>query len=401
VDSNGIPKLCDFGLARFRRELSRTHTRHVEGGSDRHIAPELCGGVHDFRTTPQTDIYSLSMTFLELSTRSHPFQEFAYPRAAAMAAVEGKRPCRITLPDLLPGIADELWNLMECMWVHEPSNRPPARIAVRHIERLQEMAKVSVSSILLRTEVRITAFADPSRFCIKAALETSQAEVVSEPRKRKSSPSRQGRASDSPGLGMDVARHRRPGILESVFTSPRPRPKVKDIPICCDEIGSQNTAMRPSIFVQNLVPPTQPTTLAESTEVLIAKTRLDIMSSPAHSPNMVPVAIRHLRASSTASPMMLSARRVVDQPRVDAMKPALSVGSDPETSNGTGDERSEGEGLGRGIWNHLLWCSTLNIRLVLASYKRSPRGLAQAALARSRRLLQSPFRLPTPTMQRT
>ncbi|KAF9521139.1 hypothetical protein BS47DRAFT_14058 [Hydnum rufescens UP504] len=314
VDSNGIPKLCDFGLARFRREVSRTHTRHVEGGSDRHIAPELYSGVHDFRTTPQTDIYSLSMTLLELSTRSHPFQEFTYPRAAAMAAVEQKRPCRIALPHLLPGIADELWNLMEHMWVHEPSNRPPAHIAVRHIERLQEMAK--------------------------AALKTSQGEVDSEPRKRESSPSRQGNASDSPGLGMNVARYRHLGILENVSTSPRPK---------------------------NLEPPTQPTPLAESAEVLITKTRPDFMLSPAHSADMVPAAMRHLRPSSAASPMMLSTRRIVDHPRV-------TVGSDPETSNGTGDERSE------------------------ARHKRSRRGSNQAALVLSRRLLQSPFRLQTPTI---
>jgi serine/threonine protein kinase len=155
VDSNGIPKLCDFGFARFLREVSRTHTHHVEGGSDRHIAPELFDGVHDFRTTSQTDIYSLSMTFLELSSHSRPFQEFPHHLAAAMAALKGKRPCRTPLLHLSPGVADGLWSLMEHMWAHEPSNRPLAHDVVRDIERLQAMAKASGSSIFRRTDVRI------------------------------------------------------------------------------------------------------------------------------------------------------------------------------------------------------------------------------------------------------
>ncbi|KAF8313235.1 kinase-like protein, partial [Clavulina sp. PMI_390] len=129
VNAEGNGLLSDFGLSRFKHELTRTATNIIEGGKYRYMAPELLSVSTDykFRTTPASDCYAFAMTILELATLQKPFVEFDNERAAFSAAERGIRPTRPTGTAL--GMADEemvnsLWNLLTDMWDGEPSKRP-------------------------------------------------------------------------------------------------------------------------------------------------------------------------------------------------------------------------------------------------------------------------------------
>ncbi|KAF8313209.1 kinase-like protein [Clavulina sp. PMI_390] len=129
IDINGKGILCDFGLSRFKHEVTRTATNITEGGKYRYMAPELLSSSprHKFRTTPASDCYAFAMTILELATLKKPFAEFNNEQAAFSAAQTGIRPERPTwrtFGSLSEQRVDMLWDLLKQMWDENPSNRP-------------------------------------------------------------------------------------------------------------------------------------------------------------------------------------------------------------------------------------------------------------------------------------
>ena len=74
MNVEGQAVLCDFGLARIRHEVTRPCTSIREGGKLRYLAPELLSGPESFRTTAESDIYSLAMTFFQLGDLSLAIQ---------------------------------------------------------------------------------------------------------------------------------------------------------------------------------------------------------------------------------------------------------------------------------------------------------------------------------------
>lgn len=115
--------LCDFGLSRIRHEITRTHTNIRDGGRSRFLAPELSSGPDTFRTSQESDIYSLAMTFLNLCTRNHPFSECARELEAVRAAEQGIRPIRPATLPFPQSVADDFWELLRGMWAHAPADR--------------------------------------------------------------------------------------------------------------------------------------------------------------------------------------------------------------------------------------------------------------------------------------
>ncbi len=78
VDSDGVVKLLDFGLARLmEHEQSNTEVDWVPMGTPEYAAPELYerGSVAD----PRTDIYALGVVFYEMLMRTVPQGTFALP----------------------------------------------------------------------------------------------------------------------------------------------------------------------------------------------------------------------------------------------------------------------------------------------------------------------------------
>ena len=129
VNDNGVAQLCDFGFTRLKYETtpkSIADVAHV--GSLRYLAPELFIQPSRCRTTQATDVYSCSMTMLQLGTLSEPFSEkYGHPWAAASAAQREERP---EMPSNLAGLPDvatrALWGMLETMWAHNPAQRRSA-----------------------------------------------------------------------------------------------------------------------------------------------------------------------------------------------------------------------------------------------------------------------------------
>ena len=127
IDCFGNALLCDFGLSRIRHEVTRTFTIIREGGRIRFLAPELLHGEENFRTTPASDIFSLSMVFLNIWTREAPFAELASSWKVEAAVRKGQRPEKPGVDiDLPPEMAQEFWLLLTKMWAHDPASRPPS-----------------------------------------------------------------------------------------------------------------------------------------------------------------------------------------------------------------------------------------------------------------------------------
>ena len=126
IDVRGEALLSDFGFSRTRHKITFTHTRIQEGGHCRYLAPELTLGQDKFCATPESDIYSLAMTFLALMTIAQPFAEYDREYAVMYAAHAGIRPQRPEFSTFPKEMIDRLWCFMGRMWDEEPLERPIA-----------------------------------------------------------------------------------------------------------------------------------------------------------------------------------------------------------------------------------------------------------------------------------
>jgi hypothetical protein len=124
------------------------------------MAPELLAGDELFRTSPASDIFSLSMTFWNVWTRELPFAELLNERKVEAAIRRGQRPnnptratnftTEMALPDmeqfdeqpdlernfLNPEIEQDFWLLLVDMWAHEASNRPSSADVLQRLETI-------------------------------------------------------------------------------------------------------------------------------------------------------------------------------------------------------------------------------------------------------------------------
>ena len=135
IDATGNALVCDFGYSRICHEVTRTHTTIREGGRTRFMAPELLAGEDEkFRTSSASDIFSLSMTLLNIWTREAPFVKLNERKAEA-AIRKGLRPHKPTMhTDLSPEMEQDLWLLLVDMWAHEPQCRPSSEDIEKRLE---------------------------------------------------------------------------------------------------------------------------------------------------------------------------------------------------------------------------------------------------------------------------
>ncbi|KAF8312095.1 kinase-like protein [Clavulina sp. PMI_390] len=144
----GEPILCDFGLSRIRHEVTRTRTMIFEGGRFRFLAPELSSGrTENFRTSRESDIFALAMTFLVAWTGKPPFSEIRNERKVASQIQKGQRPKRPPSagPTLLPD-SDTFWALLEGMWVQEAAGRLSASTVLSTLTDMFASMAASASS---------------------------------------------------------------------------------------------------------------------------------------------------------------------------------------------------------------------------------------------------------------
>ena len=156
IDASGNALLCDFGLSRIRHECTRTHTTIREGGRTRFLAPELSDGPEEFRTSAASDIFSLSMTFLNVWTRELPFKECKDWKAGAKIR-DGQRPerpaIRIGLP---PATEQECWVLLVKMWAHVADERPPSESVRLRLETIFNPILEQRKATVTDTRVHLT-----------------------------------------------------------------------------------------------------------------------------------------------------------------------------------------------------------------------------------------------------
>ncbi|KAF8296969.1 kinase-like protein [Clavulina sp. PMI_390] len=131
------PYLCDFGLSRIRHEVTRTRTMQREGGRIRFLAPELSSSLEEkFRTTPESDVFSLAMTLLNIWTGDMPFAEIRSEWQVAAKVAKGERPSQPTVTLLTREADIVFWELMQQMWAKKPNKRPTSNSVVSRLERV-------------------------------------------------------------------------------------------------------------------------------------------------------------------------------------------------------------------------------------------------------------------------
>ncbi|KAF8315217.1 kinase-like protein, partial [Clavulina sp. PMI_390] len=127
LDESGNPFLCDFGLSRIRHEVTRTRTTQQQGGRIRFLAPELSRSFDaQFRTTPESDVFSLAMTLLNIWSGQMPFAEIQSEWKVVAEVAKGVRPDRPVAPHL----DSALWELMKEMWAQKANKRPSSESVV-------------------------------------------------------------------------------------------------------------------------------------------------------------------------------------------------------------------------------------------------------------------------------
>ncbi|XP_072044135.1 uncharacterized protein [Amphiura filiformis] len=113
---NNLLKLCDFGVA---REIDHSQTTSSQKGTYRYMAPEIHKGNERGRVTysKPADIYAYGMLMLETCTRKAPFHGWEW-QAVVFKVASGAKP---PLPNDVP---QDIRNIMERCWNHDPKDRP-------------------------------------------------------------------------------------------------------------------------------------------------------------------------------------------------------------------------------------------------------------------------------------
>ena len=96
ISAQGVPKITDFGIARFRRHL-KGHRPQSLVGSSRFMAPEqVLRGEQDHRV----DLYQLGVVLFELLTRQNPFKGATTEATLAKICTETPPPPGQLNPDV-------------------------------------------------------------------------------------------------------------------------------------------------------------------------------------------------------------------------------------------------------------------------------------------------------------
>ena len=153
VDAEGSARLSDFGLFSIRAAIAPNS--HNDFGT-RYSAPELLG-TEDQQPTSKSDIYSLSMIFVEVCVfRAHwssrpdgPSLQLATGQTPFFGSSDSKvinmvlsdqRPQKPRRFDA-PGITAEVWNISEQCWQRRAIDRPRVKDVLQDLEGIASSGK--------------------------------------------------------------------------------------------------------------------------------------------------------------------------------------------------------------------------------------------------------------------
>ncbi|TDL20568.1 kinase-like protein [Rickenella mellea] len=132
VDSDGIPRIGDFGLARIIDSQSSSvvtvATSFNGKGTMRWQAPELLNAsrfeVKNSGVTVKSDVYAFAWVCWEIFTGQVPFPDLRDGEVILAVAVRDQRPSRPAEPATSRGFDDEHWKLMQSCWATLAVDRP-------------------------------------------------------------------------------------------------------------------------------------------------------------------------------------------------------------------------------------------------------------------------------------
>lgn len=141
VDENWCIKVCDFGLARFKK-TSLMSTLEKLRGTILYCAPETCRGE---KYTFKSDIYSMSICFWEMVIRcmtGHyeiPYSEYQDIVNGVQVLIQVPEGLRPSLPNDCPSLIREI---IEICWDNLPDKRPDStQLMQKFVESKQEYNK--------------------------------------------------------------------------------------------------------------------------------------------------------------------------------------------------------------------------------------------------------------------
>ncbi|TDL23524.1 kinase-like protein [Rickenella mellea] len=136
IDGDGGPRIADFGLARVVDAYSVEDG--VEQFSVRWAAPELFDWPHGFdaNTTDKSDVYAFACLCLEIFTGNHPFEDLVQDGSVIIAVLKGDRPARPGEVATQRGLDNQVWQLIENCWMHEPLDRPDMAAVLSQLSEL-------------------------------------------------------------------------------------------------------------------------------------------------------------------------------------------------------------------------------------------------------------------------
>jgi serine/threonine protein kinase len=124
LDEDLLPRICDFGIARFLNSQTEQATQRV--GTPYWMAPEIFEGEN---YSHKVDVYAFGVLLWELLTEQIPFNGRS---AMQVITAVTQRPQRPIIPENCPV---GLRQLIECAWDHNPYCRPSfAQIARKLVQ---------------------------------------------------------------------------------------------------------------------------------------------------------------------------------------------------------------------------------------------------------------------------
>jgi len=143
IDDDEKAVLSDFGLSHTSYQDSQSR------GMYRYMASELLSNVHNFHTTPASDVWAFAVTMLELGTLNRPHPFFTGQELSITPAVgRGELPARLgRISDLYPSQTTLLSALMERMWHPQPDSRPTISFIVPYLSHIFRDASILFSSV--------------------------------------------------------------------------------------------------------------------------------------------------------------------------------------------------------------------------------------------------------------
>jgi serine/threonine protein kinase len=144
-DGTTVPRLIDFGIARFLDEQSSpAHCERFVTGTPEYVAPEVVRGA---LPTPASDVYAIGIMLYELITTETPFGEGTATEIMQRKLDSDAPPVSLSWPEL--DVSPDLDALITRMLMRDPGSRPPdARAVARALDSItrRDLAAPAASS---------------------------------------------------------------------------------------------------------------------------------------------------------------------------------------------------------------------------------------------------------------